>query len=92
VVRTKHTGEDARVDDGVETVIFPPGIPIAQVGVEVNRSMEITGNHWFSCKVITTRNVVDTAPAVTAMREELYEESLEFIDNKVKEAIEEVST
>lgn len=91
-VRAKHTGDRARTHVDYEVAVFPAGVPIAQVGVEVNRSMEITHNHWFSCKVIETRNVVDSDAAVLDQRKQSYESALEFVDEKCREALEEVSS
>jgi len=86
----KHTGDPARSEVSYETVVFPAGVPVAQVGVEVNRSLEITHNHWFSCKVTETRNVPDSESAVVEQRDRSYKSALAFVDEKVREALEEV--
>jgi len=89
VVRVKHGGEDPRTYQEFEVVTFPAGVPVAQVSVEANRSMEVAHNHWFSCRVSVTRNVVDSDRAVAEARDRTYQEVAEFVDTKLREAIEE---
>ncbi len=87
IVEIRRTGEPTEKAEHVEAVVFPEGVPLAQVGVEVNRSKEIRKNDWFGVRFTTTRNTVDTDAAVNQKRQQIFDESLDQINDLISKAI-----
>jgi hypothetical protein len=87
IVEIRRTGETTEKVEHVEAVVFPEGVPLAQVGVEVNRSKEIRKNDWFGVRFTTTRNTVDTDAAVAQKRQQIFDESLDQINDLISKAI-----
>jgi len=89
-VVVRRGGAESMRKEVRQVAIFPEGVPVAQVAVEVNRSKEVHPNDWFSCRVMTLRHCVDHDAEVKNLREKIYMDSCEFVDNAIAEEAGEV--